>query len=345
MTTGVLERLEAMVGDRVIKGLESMIKAAEMPPAIPIEQIKGDIARQGHPVQRLMALDPDTRRLFFTDIQGSFMYAEFGPPEEAYRVIKVGPQADIIKEYDVVDLEPEPRDTVTTTHEETEITDPPIPGVIPSGTPSDKPETDDRWLGNEGFDDEEHERTREPVGDIGDRYEHNIHPPKKSLVELGEVVSPGPLSRLGTLVSKQPPRPGLIPQTGDPMHPGRWIRPEDAQGGRGPDMPDVTPQDVGHLKARKQGIRDDIDFPPQFIPDNVEVLIDRLDSLDNREVGRAARKEESAGEFSSGIIAAVKRVIQERNKAEGPGMSSADARMDRLLRIRDSQGRAQARKF
>ena len=39
-----------------------------------------------------------------------------------------------------------------------------------------------------------------------------------------------------------------------------------------------------------------IDFPEELIPDNVEVLIDRLDDADNRKVGRLARKEEDRGE-------------------------------------------------
>lgn len=34
-----------------------------------------------------------------------------------------------------------------------------------------------------------------------------------------------------TKIKKQPPHEGLIPQSGDPQHPGRWIRPDARNGG------------------------------------------------------------------------------------------------------------------
>ena len=40
------------------------------------------------------------------------------------------------------------------------------------------------------------------------------------------------LAKLRQVVEKQgPPRPGLVPQSGDPQHPGRWVRPKDGGDG------------------------------------------------------------------------------------------------------------------
>ncbi len=58
------------------------------------------------------------------------------------------------------------------------------------------------------------------------------------------------------------------------------------------------------------------DFPDSLIPDNVQELIDRIYDEDNRKVGRLARKEEDKGEFSPGLINAVKKAIQLHNKLE-----------------------------
>jgi DNA topoisomerase I len=38
-------------------------------------------------------------------------------------------------------------------------------------------------------------------------------------------------------ISKQPPRPGLVPQSGDPEHPVRWVRPDRETEGRGLKIP------------------------------------------------------------------------------------------------------------
>ncbi len=37
-----------------------------------------------------------------------------------------------------------------------------------------------------------------------------------------------------TMRKNGPPRPGLVPQSGDPQHPYRWVRPKDAQPGQAP---------------------------------------------------------------------------------------------------------------
>ncbi len=163
--------------------------------AVPLEQLKGDIARAGHPVMRTIALDVDNRRLFFVDKAGNFLFAEYGTHDEGYRISRVGMQAEISKEYDTVDLEPEPFSSVTTEHEEEEQGD--EPGMIPSGTPGDQPDDED----GRGFG----ERVDKILGDI------------TSL-----------LRKAGS------PPPGLVPQSGDPEHPGRWVKPKDgaADGGK-----------------------------------------------------------------------------------------------------------------
>lgn len=88
----------------------------------------------------------------------------------------------------------------------------------------------------------------------------------------------------------------------------------------------------------------EIDFPENLIPENVDELIDRLDSIDNREVGRRARKEEDRGEFSYGLIKAVKEAIQLRNRLDGEVSSYKEARENQILQIRFSDGSKKARK-
>ena len=118
---------------------------------IPLEQLKGDIARAGHQIKQALALDVEGRRLFFTDGNDQYLFAEFGTAKEGHRVKRIGLQATIAKEYDVQDLEPSTEDgnlgeTVTTTHAEADVEEDPEEqaGVYPSGTPGDKPEEDDR---------------------------------------------------------------------------------------------------------------------------------------------------------------------------------------------------------
>ena len=115
---------------------------------VPLEQLKGDIARMGHPVLRAIALDVDNRRLFFVDKNEAFLFAEYGTADEGYKLTRVGYQGEIAKDYDPVDLEEEPFDSVVTEHEEEDAND--TPGMLPGGTPGDQPEDKDgRGFGEE----------------------------------------------------------------------------------------------------------------------------------------------------------------------------------------------------
>ena len=99
-----------------------------------------------------------------------------------------------------------------------------------------------------------------------------------------------------------------------------------------------------------------IDFPKHLIPNNVDELIARMDSTDNRVVARKFREEirkfdeaidnGRKPEFSEGLIMAVKKAIQERNRSMVIKTRSADeVRKDHILRTRNSDGRATARRF
>ena len=146
-TNVVLKTVEGSLNlgklDQIIK--ESYVMGLD---AIPIEQLKGDIARAGHPVKQALALDADGRRLFFTDVAGEHLYAEFDTAQNGHRVLRIGHQSSIVKEYDVQELEPDDKGSVTTTHEEGKeaIEE---PGMYPSGTPLNKPEEDNRGFGSE----------------------------------------------------------------------------------------------------------------------------------------------------------------------------------------------------
>ena len=81
-------------------------------------------------------------------------------------------------------------------------------------------------------------------------------------------------------------------------------------------------------------------WPQELIPDNLEELIERLYDIDNRKVGRLARKEEDRGEFSFGLIKTVKETIQERNRMDqAPSKSYQEARIDRIRFVQTSSGR------
>ena len=155
----------------VLEGTEVLLKGMSIEAAIPIEQIKGDIARAGFFVKYIHALDPEARRLFFVDGDSNHLFAEYGKDFELQRI---GPQRDIAKEYNTVDLEPSDElEAVTTEHEEREYGEG-KPGMIPSATPAEKPETDKEYfeeygqfgegLGDEGFDPEDrHEGRRDDI--------------------------------------------------------------------------------------------------------------------------------------------------------------------------------------
>ncbi len=88
-----------------------------------------------------------------------------------------------------------------------------------------------------------------------------------------------------------------------------------------------------------------INYPAELTPANVQELITLIDDTDNRVVARKARKAEDTTEFKPGLIQAVKKAIQQRNKANGyVSRPASEGRMDTLLRTRDSNGKATARK-
>ena len=130
------------------EGLLNLAMTNGVAETVLIEQLKGYIARMGHPVLRAIALDVDNRRLFFVDNNEAFLFAEYSSPEEGYRLSRVGYQGQRAKDYDPVDLKEEPFDSVETTHEEEDADD--TPGMIPAGTPGDQPKDDDK----RGFGDE-----------------------------------------------------------------------------------------------------------------------------------------------------------------------------------------------
>jgi len=82
----------------------------------------------------------------------------------------------------------------------------------------------------------------------------------------------------------------------------------------------------------------EINFPEALIPENVEELIRRLEDTDNRTVAQKARKEEDNGDFSPGLIKAVKEAIQLYNRRNSSnnsaGRTAKDARIDfRMAKI------------
>ena len=138
------EVVKSLEGYSNLGKINKVIKTAQAMcfDAIPLEQIKGDLARAGHPVHRALALDPDGRRLFFTDRAGEHLYAVFSGADTGHRLLHVGHQASIVKEFDVTDLKESGSMIVETEHDEEDFTE--EPGIYPGGTPTIKPEEDDR---------------------------------------------------------------------------------------------------------------------------------------------------------------------------------------------------------
>ncbi len=97
--------------------------------------------------------------------------------------------------------------------------------------------------------------------------------------------------------------------------------------------------------VRTNRIRNEIEFPVFLIPKNVESLINKMDSGNNREVTRIAKTEIEVGEFSEGLIIAVKKAIQTINKVDSTNTNSDEARFDRILNVEDSNGNKSARKW
>ena len=141
--------MKAMEGMQNIGRLETIVKSTQamVGDAIPLEQLKGDIARAGHPIKQALALDAQGRRIFFTDVKGEHLYADFDTADNGFRVKHIGHQASIIKEYDVQDPEISGLAEVHTVHEEEDFVD--TPGLYPGETYTVKPEEDDRGFGAE----------------------------------------------------------------------------------------------------------------------------------------------------------------------------------------------------
>ena len=76
-----------LAGLRIYDQLTSVIaKAQELDfEAIPLEQLKGDLARRGHPVKQALALDAEHRRIFFTDADGHHLFAEYAEADHNFR--------------------------------------------------------------------------------------------------------------------------------------------------------------------------------------------------------------------------------------------------------------------
>jgi len=97
---------------------------------------------------------------------------------------------------------------------------------------------------------------------------------------------------------------------------------------------------------RMARIKAEIVYPASLLPETLEDLIVRLDYLDNRAVALAAAHEIRDQIYSEGLILAVKKAIQGINRRDclSSVSQAARAREDRLLRLRDSDGRAKARR-
>ncbi len=149
-----------LAADEVVRGTEVfLLKGVSIEAAIPIEQIKNDLGRAGHTVKSLIALDPDSHRLFFMDVRDNPLYAEFSDASGGFQIQRVGFQHEIAKEYDVIDLEPDDsEETVVTTNDEEDYND--SPGMIPGPTPNVKPDTDKKYF-------EEHGHGGDGLGDTG----------------------------------------------------------------------------------------------------------------------------------------------------------------------------------
>ena len=162
----VLKNLE---GDSNVRKIASIIKKTQMVmdfEAIPLEQLKGDIVRQGYQVKRIPAVDVEGHRLFFVDSRDQYLYAQFGSAKDGYKIDHIGHQSSIVKEYDVIDLDPSkesgnPGEKITTTDDEEEQAD--DVGMYPGSTPVNNPEDDDR-----GFSGESKTPTRKLIKELED---------------------------------------------------------------------------------------------------------------------------------------------------------------------------------
>ena len=103
----IVKELKSLALEQFNKGLQDIdsLDLADPANAIPIEQLKGDIARQGHPVMRVLALDPDAGRIFFQDMQDNSLFAEFSDASQGYRILRIGFQSEVQSDYRATDLQ------------------------------------------------------------------------------------------------------------------------------------------------------------------------------------------------------------------------------------------------
>jgi hypothetical protein len=123
----------------MLDDLEDLQKSLTREAPLPLEKMADELQRLGHPVAQIYAVDKASQRMFFTTSKGQ-MYAEY---DSGFSINKIGDQLEIAKEYDVVDLESEPRSSVVTTHAEEDYDEDNTPGIIPSGNPAIKPAEDE----------------------------------------------------------------------------------------------------------------------------------------------------------------------------------------------------------
>lgn len=81
----------------------------------------------------------------------------------------------------------------------------------------------------------------------------------------------------------QPPRPGLVPQTGDAQHPGHWVLPDDAGGGAATPSPPV-----GHIPSDAPNMSDG---PP---PDHTKAAVTQAVAAAGAPVGLVAQLSDAA---------------------------------------------------
>jgi hypothetical protein len=103
-----IKRIQKLYDDTAFDMLMRDVELANPLNAIPLEQIKGDIARRGHRIDRIIALDPEAGRLFFQDHQNNHLFAEFSDGSQGFSLRRIGFQHEVQKEYDSQDLQPDP---------------------------------------------------------------------------------------------------------------------------------------------------------------------------------------------------------------------------------------------
>lgn len=103
-----IKQVQRLSDETALDLLKADVMLASPMNAIPLEQIRGDIARKGHQIERIIALDAEAGRLFFQDSQNNHLFAEFADASHGWHLHRIGYQREVQKEYDTQDLAPEP---------------------------------------------------------------------------------------------------------------------------------------------------------------------------------------------------------------------------------------------